>query len=288
MTSGTNDSIQQELATGIRKVIDAHGYSFQYAVIRRADELCASRASRWVFESSEFPIEVSGFGTHIDFVLRTPSRRVFLVAECKRADPARARWCFVTAPYTWRSRTPNELVFDEVQFTPPDSLRAHCCTHYTSQDWCHLGFELKTGRKGDGIGGRSPISEATKQVLRGVNGLVNHFFPINGRSFTEEGVVRFLPVIFTTAELYVADGDLSVADVQTGKLPSDWGKVREVDWLWFTHNQSPSLQHQWHPSQGGFEVSKTVRTEHARTIAVVGPSGIERFLGVDMEELLEP
>lgn len=55
---------------------------------------------------SEFPVE-SEKGTRVDFVLERKAsnsyKRLFLVAECKRANPATANWCFVKSPYPHRN-----------------------------------------------------------------------------------------------------------------------------------------------------------------------------------------
>ncbi|MFZ1804688.1 MAG: hypothetical protein WAU05_12245, partial [Nitrospira sp.] len=86
--------------TDVRKVLGSHGYGFQYAVLRRAEELAAERRSKWVFEAAEFPVGTAESPTHIDFILRNAHSTVYLVGECKRANPAHANWCFLKAPYT--------------------------------------------------------------------------------------------------------------------------------------------------------------------------------------------
>jgi hypothetical protein len=100
-----------------------------------------------------------------------------------------------------------------------------------------------------------------------------------------DGVSLFVPVIFTTARLWVADGgDISLADLNTGQLPSDWARaIKQVPWLWYTYNQSLALRH--HVPSGGapsLSLSKILRAEFARSIAVVGPDGIEPFLRADL------
>src|SRR5262245_21648978 len=201
-----------------RKVLGAHGHGFQYAVLRRADDLSAR--TRWVFEVAEFPVGELQNTIHIDFVLRARDRGVYLVAECKRADLARANWCFVKAPYTRRNASENELVFQEVGHRPdyrpgyqPDNfVFAQPRMKNAGLASCDLGFELRTSARGEGTtGGGSAIREATTQVLRAMNGLVDHLFLRPATSFEEVGSALFLPVIFTTARLWVAEGDLSAA-----------------------------------------------------------------------------
>lgn len=123
-----------------RKVLSSHGHAFQYAVLRRAEEL--SDHTRWIFEVAEFPVGGPPNTIHIDFVLRSKTGGVYLVAECKRADPARANWCFVKAPYTRRAADENELVFEQVDYRTDNVFHARPRNRSTTLPNCHLGFEL--------------------------------------------------------------------------------------------------------------------------------------------------
>ena len=284
----TEEDIQpehdEEIVRDIRKSLDTHGYSFQYAVLHYANELKDQGRSDWIFEAAEFPVEVSGAITHIDFILKTQSQRVRLVAECKRADPGRNKWCFIKAPYTWRKQHRNELVFQEIVAGPDHPISARARVIRGVQHSCHIGLEIKGHQKGDGIGGPKPITHATTQVLRGMNGLINHIYPVPGISYQKRQTLWFLPVIFTTAELWVVEGNISEASIETGLLPSEWGKAERVEWLWYTHNQSQSLKPIISTPPGSFDIEKYIRLESARSIAVVSPQGIASFLHEEIEE----
>jgi len=97
-----------------------------------------------------------------------------------------------------------------------------------------------------------------------------------------EGSAVFVPVIFTTARLWVAKGDLSAAHLSTGQLPDDWGEMMSVPWLWYTYNQSPALRHRLPSSTSDDSFSGALHAEYARTIAVVGPDGVDAFLRADL------
>ena len=273
----------------VRKVLSAHGYAFQYAVLRRAEELASQALSMWIFEAAEFPVDGLQNTTHVDFILRAARRSVYLVAECKRADPAWANWCFVKAPYTRRNAYEAELVFQEVTYRPANLVASRHHTKSATLASCHLGFELRTSSQEEGTsGGGSAIRDATSQVLRGVNGLVDQLFPGPATRVQTEGTTFFLPVIFTTAALWVAEGDLSAADLATGRLPEGWGALKNVPWLWFSHNQSPALRHQL-PSPvapGHLELPQALHAEYTRSIAVVGRDGIDTFLRADLPSWL--
>src|SRR5436309_3010923 len=98
----THDNSPQIVAS-LRKVLNSHGHGFHYAVVRRAEELLSSRQSTWLFDGVEFPVTTAGQITHVDFILRSRTGRTLMIAECKRADPAKALWCFAKGAYTWRN-----------------------------------------------------------------------------------------------------------------------------------------------------------------------------------------
>lgn len=267
----------------VRKVVGKHGYGFQYAVLKRAEELSAQRLSSWVFEVAEFPVGTADNPTHIDFILRNAPATVYLVVECKRADPARANWCFVKAPYTRRNAREGELVFQEVQHQAETLVAARPRTAYASLESTHLGFEIRAGTKGDVTATGPAIKEATAQVLRGANGLLDHLFPDQRTYRGDKSSVVFVPVIFTTAKLWVAKGDLSAADLTSGSLPEEWGAPTSVPWLWYTHNQSPALRHRLpSPAPSAVPLAQALHAEYSRTIAVVGPEGVDAFLCADL------
>ncbi len=287
MNIDRSSEVVTKISSVLRKTLNNHGHGFQYAVLRRTQQLAEAERSRWVFEGAEFPVATGTSITHIDFVLRTPSRRTYLVAECKRADPARATWCFVRTPYTWRNPDDKEVVFENLVSDPNKPVLAEPLSAYTTRGNYRLAVDVRTGVKGDGEHrGRYPVDDAAAQVLRGVSGLVNHLFPGHDRAFSQPGVVRFLPVIFTTAEIWVTEADLGEADLATGELDSSKVEAKPVDWVWFTHNRSPALSHDHQPLPDS-DLSRALRREFARSIAVVGPSGIDAFLSVDLESWLE-
>ena len=158
----------------IRKYLNSHGHAFQYAVIRRCYELTQEHRSVWTFVAAEFPVGLQNT-IHIDFVLRSRDSRVYLVAECKRADPSRANWCFIKAR---RNHSVDELVFQEIEYGPGGAV-SKPRQRSAGIENCHLGFDLRTASPGEGTsgGGSAAIKDATNRVLRALNGLVDHLFP---------------------------------------------------------------------------------------------------------------
>lgn len=276
-----DDALRMELAEGLSKILSKHGFGFHYAVMRKAQSVFDEGRSKWCLEAAEFPVTVGPDTTHIDFILRSVGGFTFLVAECKRADPRTARWTFVRAPYTAQNARRGELVFEQVEYDPAGSPRAVVKTAETPGQPTHIGLELKTHATGDGISSGSQINDAAAQVLRGTNGLINHVFRAARARLDRPGQLLFLPVVFTTAELWVSDVDLGDANIETGGVSVE--RVSRLPWLWFNHNQSPRLMHEVRRDELSPDLSTSLRRESCRTIAVVSAAGVEEFLRWDLE-----
>ena len=287
MTSTSNTPVSADL----RKILDAHGYGFQYAVMRRGEQLHQLRRSRWELVGTEFPVCVGTTTTHVDFVyVRVmDALRTYLVAECKRVDPKRGRWCFARAPYTWFNPDDQEVSFDELQCESYD-VRHRPRFLTVDQPICHLGRELRTDQPGDGTGSTRAIDEAVGQVLRGASGLIDLQRGPTGGYFSGARCYRFIPAIFTTAEIWVTDADLGAADLRTGLLPKGIDAHRK-DWIWLSHNRSPAISPPKPTPTPGTAVEDDPRTvlrsEFARSIAVISTDGIDDFLSTPVAELLE-
>ena len=281
--------MQQNPEKGLAHQLNVHGYGFQYAVLKTSKKCFDDHNSPWVFEVSEFPVEINGVSTHIDFILRNTKEPFYLVAECKRADPALSNWCFVKAPFVSRMASGRERIVREVLVSrkasgDPPTERIDWIMR--SDEIYRLAFEVKSGQKGDGKFGRGNINDAITQVLRGQNGLFNYFasklektktMPLGG-SFGESKYAAFLPVIFTTAKLWVSDIDLSEADINTGKIDLPAESLVEREWLLFHYSQTPDISH----ALSGFskidELSDALYFDYTRTIPIVNAAGIQSFL----------
>lgn len=176
-----SDDVVDRVSSALKKTLDSHGYSFQYSVVRYCEVLCNRGQSRWRFEVAEFPVDVNGADTRIDFVLRGASQwtnvDVYLVCECKRPNPAVSHWAFVRAPYTRPNRQQPFTLFESVykaegssrMLSVPVKLRDLKAPY-------DLAIELRGDAKGDPQGtGRGAVDEAASQVLRGVGGLIDFF-----------------------------------------------------------------------------------------------------------------
>jgi hypothetical protein len=265
-------SNQADLAAGLRKVLNRHGHAFQQAVI----QLCMAHASGWEFLQAEFPYELHGDEGHVDFVLRHQDTGAMLAAECKRVDPAKGRWCFARTSYI-RLRAARQRpvisMIQEVAGSPPVEISA------TSMEWYayHLGFELRTQEHGDGGGKDKELDGAIAQAYRGASGLLQHL-AYSGLYRGAGHPFAVVPVIFTTAELFVTDAELADAEITTGNLAEI--PVAPVPWLWFQMNLSKSLRPSdlHHGGSADWTLDQMVLFRRTRGVCIVNARSIPAFL----------
>jgi len=286
---------QSTLEAEFRGRLDEHGYGFQYAVQRHVTELFAQRRSFWTVEVAEFPVEHRGRVTHIDLILSLrsePSLPFFLVAECKRANPALSDWCFVRTPET---RNHGQVVAESlmVSTTGVVSTTGAAAGRYAEPEFLwqsekvyNLGFPIKdSNKKGDKAGeGRSVLDEAIVQVWRGTSGFIGFLGAnlrfLRVRANHAHGLV--MPVIFTTANLWTSSVDISGSDLTTGTVPTT--NLTKVSYVWLKHNLSPDLRHSF---DSGYTADKSrtlqdhLMLDYTRCVGIVTASGIEEFVRFD-------
>jgi hypothetical protein len=292
--------MEKSLEKSLAHLLNTHGYSFQYAVIKAAITYFKDKSSPWQFEVAEFPVAVNDKSTRIDFILKNINEPFYLVAECKRVNPALKNWCFVKAPYVNhklnRPGSSGERIVREVIYTylptyPEGAipLSARSFDVSTGMQWSHrskdiyrLSFEVKSGEKGEGQQGRGQINEAITQVLTGLNGLINFVSNLfdDKRLFCGEDHAALIPVIFTNASLWVSDINLSEADLKSGKINVEQIKLEPRPWLFYHYDQSPTLRHSLgvQPDKKIDLLSDYLYYLYTRTILIVNESAISNFL----------
>src|SRR6266542_710648 len=253
---------KESLLKEFETTLNQHGYGFQYAVLEKVKELYAQERSAFSVEASEFPVAVGPDernNTKIDFVglrvaklpqdgEKTVEPKMFLLAECKRANPTYSDWCFIKAPFTRRTGLANSLVLEagvvDSYYHRPMLMRA---IEYPTQTtaFFHLGIPVKTDQKGNKTGdkGDDAIERAASQSMRGLNGFANFISQRPSVVGLNQSFYLF-PVIFTTAALWTYDADLSEADLESGHIVSAGPDAfQPCDWLFYEYNQSPTLKH---------------------------------------------
>lgn len=277
------------LRKGLVHSINVHGYAFHYAVLKAAQNYFEEKVSPWVFEVAEFPVLNRSTPLHIDFILRNKLEQSYFIAECKRCDPAISNWCFIKAPYVSRGTSSGrERLVREIVFKKRDTniVRTGLQWIDRSSDIYRLPFELKSNNKGEGFYGRGQINDAITQVLRGFNGMIE--FAVNemkrgNLSFFKEDLLgniyaSFLPVVFTTAKLWVCDYNISDADLKSGTVDLGDANLEERKWLFYQYAQSPDLKHPYSVAGLESDLSDFLYSAYTRTIPVVNADGIREFL----------
>ena len=286
--SQPNDQLAREFA----KYLSRHGHGFQYAVIKHLKHLMKPGQlvmidDFWRFLMSELPVE-SEKGTRVDFVLERKGsgsyKRLFIVAECKRANPATANWCFAKSPYPHRDVWGSteyvhlECVKNTVGSPKSRSVFAVGVQANANNPAYHLAFALRTNEKGDPDAAatrQSEVEDATAQALRGANGLVMHF-DRRPQLLGEDEQVGILPVIFTTANLYTSDLKLDEAELATGKV--DGGALARAPWVMYQYAMSPGLKHTAGSAGTPRDLVELYQSEYIRTVPVVSVWGIREFM----------
>lgn len=156
---------------------------------------------------------------------------------------------------------------------------------FDSPNVYHLGIEVKSTETGDSSGkGRGAIEEAAGQAMRGMNGLMQ-FFKQSQKANRERKSIQILPVIFTTARLWVTQANLASSDLLSGKLELSDSPLEEKQWVFLHYAQSPGLKHALPIATNdaiAFEdiLTEALYTEYIRPIGVVTASGIADFFRI--------
>lgn len=290
--SDVNEEHTQRVAKAFEATLNRHGYGFQYSVLKQVNDLWHEGISIWIRQVAEFPVEAQGNGTRIDFILERSSgnqsslihgtnTNFYLLAECKRANPALSNWCFARAPFVNRNRLPLERYWlEHVKRDKSGVLQANAEPRsFADRDRVfHIALEVKAGEQGDAGGqGRGAIEEAATQVCRGLNGMVE-FLAANTRILAEQNDVYMLPVIFTTAKIWSSEIDLASADIETGKVNFSEAAFKEQSWIVYQYHQSPGIKHTLPQLNAMDELGDWMDSQYVRSIPIVSPSGIREFL----------
>ena len=92
-----DENTDAALAASLEREINASGLPFQYAVVQALRDGGDSAGTHWEVEATEFPVSCRSRSTHID-LLAWCDRRVLLIGECKRVNPAFGCWVFAKSP----------------------------------------------------------------------------------------------------------------------------------------------------------------------------------------------
>jgi hypothetical protein len=275
------ESRRRQVLKEFNIALNEQGYGFQYSVLKRAQDLFRAKQSEWAFEAAEFPVEIQQYGTRVDFVLKHfNSTPYFILAECKRANPAFSDWCFAYAPYYRRNRSKPIFVMEHAELDMNKTMRSRAAiinVHEGPKPY-QIAIEIKSDKKGDKAGKpKGAIEEAATQVCRALNGIMEIFMK-NPRFLELRTTIDLMPVIFTTAQIWVSDVDLSGANLRTGEMDISQSKLQRANWLIYQYHTSPGLKHAVPSVNKSAGLGQLMEQEYVRMIPVVCSEGIDDFL----------
>lgn len=283
-----------DLGEDYRKVLNRHGYGFQYSLIRSIENVAPPGQLQWALEATEYPVRVQDMQTRIDFILRKRKPVVYLIAECKRVNPAVANWCFARSDYARQYSASERVIFQYAWVAPLDTslievkpldptkrMLTGVITTEVARVY-QVGLAVKSNQVGDKSGKTTDaIEDAAGQVCKGLNGLIE-FFHSQRKKLPQGEKLYFFPVIFTTAKLWVTEADLASASIEKGELESGSVTLKEASWIWYQYNLSPALKHTvptgGEDSRDPFDLSSALEQEFTRSIAIVSVKGVKEFL----------
>jgi hypothetical protein len=216
--------VSTELSELLFNALNEQGYLFQESceyTLKKNEQ-----ATMWEVKASEYPVSLQGQDTKVDIVLRwkiTDSPEFYALVECKRADPSYTYWLFGAPGLPFGSALCSTLGF-ECRETMSDR------PYQASRLVTPLRFKIKTHGVESWLevkrssGGRTStpqnIENAFVQVLKGVGGFAQEQLTqrTKGRELFK---TFFIPIVVTTAELYVAYYETKNTDLSTGKISKD-------------------------------------------------------------------
>jgi hypothetical protein len=149
-----------------------------------------------------------------------------------------------------------------------------------TSEWApyHIALEVKTDKVGNRSGKSDGIEGAVTQLCVGLNGMA-HFFARNLHIHESETGIDFLPVLFTTAEIYTTELDLRTANIIDGNVTFKDTDIESKPWIAYQYHQSPNLKHSLVSGTWPNKIGDILDFAYVRTVLVVSASGIESFLG---------
>jgi len=225
----------------------------------------------WKVAAVEHPYYLGEKGGRIDLVaikyqeisFESTSNRIFLVIECKRANPDFKTWVFFPeyslkggeSPMTFsRVLRHNDTVDMDSKVVWYDRINYN----EKSIDYCYDALEVRL----DSDNGKSivpkrvgkqknttndEITKASNQATSGTLGFAieeRKFLKTAGREMRKKHqATLFIPVIVTTAALKVCDFEPQNVDISTGTLKTKGAQYRDVKWLIHQAPLEPGVPH---------------------------------------------
>lgn len=268
-----------------------HGFLFQ--------EKCAQvlqhnvHRTKWRLHTTEYPVSLKDRDSRVDIILRdelSNSHQIYAVIECKRVNPNRGYWLFGNPLGTFSkplliglgaeySRGGNYSIHYAQLKLPFDDIATYLIDNW----WLQISKISKEGGKERYSSSPNPIEDAFTQVCIGVSGIAEEL-ELQYRKDPQEISTLFIPIVITTAPLYVATYDLKDVDLASGDINRDkiyFGprgqKPEKMKWLLVDYGATRSIS----PERLDEDIEGISPAEleeyHKRSIFVVNSEHIIEF-----------
>lgn len=229
-----------ELPDLLFNALNEQGYLFQEAckyTLEKHEQLTG-----WKVEANEYPVSLAGEDTKVDIVLhakRQSPPELYALVECKRADPSYIYWLFGAPGLPFGGALCATLGFECREIRSDHPYQANRLVPQLEFEIITNGVEswLEVKRNySKRASTPQNIENAFVQVLKGVGGFAQEQLVQRTKS-RELFKTFFVPVVITTAELYVAYYKIKDIDLATGKISR--GKVQ------FGSREEPAKESPW-------------------------------------------
>ncbi len=292
MSKFNPNNLEQNLEQILFDGLNEHGFLFQ----EKCAEVLQHNADRtkWVVHTREYPVSTKDRDSRVDIILRdasSTSYEIYAIVECKRVNPTRGYWLFGN-PLLPSFSKPLLINLREEETSPTGRHVGKHLTYaqlklpfddiatYLIDNWW-LDISKKGKQKYDAS--PRPIEDAFTQVCIGVSGIAQEQ-EIQWRKNPETFSALFVPVVITTAPLYVATYDLKDVDLVSGSINRDkvyFGprgqEAEKMEWLLVDYGASRSISPErlYEHVEGISPVE--LEEYHKRSIFVVNSEHIVKF-----------
>ena len=231
MSKSAGQNPPQDLRQILFDKLNEHGYLFREKCAQTLQD--NQRTTKWQVLVEEYPVSTVSRDARIDFVLKDTSQRrprfeTYAIVECKRVNPSRGYWLFgnptitqfdspllinVTSQGGTRGLAP---VVHFVQLRPQLDLRAYLIDNW----WLQIAKKNESKKGVEYNSSPDPIEIALSQVCIGVSGLAQELATNLNGDFSALSVV-YIPVVITSAPLYVAEYDVADVNLASGDIDQD-------------------------------------------------------------------
>jgi hypothetical protein len=213
-----------ELPDLLFNALNEQGYLFQEACKYALEKY--EQETGWEVKAYEYPVSLAGEDTKVDIVLQAKRQsppELYALVECKRADPSYIYWVFGAPGLPFGDASCSTLGL-ECRETGSDR------PYKTNRLLTRLHFELLTHaaeswlevKRNSAKRASTPqnIENAFGQVLQGIAGFA---YEQSNQRHKSRNLFQtfFIPVVVTTASLYVAYYETKDIDLATGKISKD-------------------------------------------------------------------